>query len=560
MVPWWDRIEGRLNYELDALRQAGVEVTIDDDARTREKLIKLRLTLPEGRWLTRTLIAVFPDTYPYTRPEVSAPDLSLDHHQNPLHKNLCLLGRASANWRTTDTLASILETQLPLLAASVTDAVRPDEDVEEQQGEPVTTYLAYARGSVVFVDSGWKLPPDIRHGVFHVRLLDDRGVCAVVQSVGAANGVELAKGPFVIDDGQVVRGAWVRLDAPVVSNDPGAWMHAFETVHPLAKLELKKRPRFIGFVFPEELGYRTRGDGWVFVALEHQPGRFAGRLVRAARAGADDLAARFPQFRDLQRRRIAVFGLGCVGAPSLLEFARAGVGELRCADPDLVDVGTTVRWPFGVDAAGWPKAMVLKEFLRREYPWVNVRSFEHRVGSVLQESRDAQVLSEMFSEVDLVYDATAELGIQHLLSDLARERGIPYICISGTPGGNSGIVARMRHDGPSGCWTCFQHAMTDGRIELPPLIAGGEIQPQGCANVTFVGANYDFMEVALQGVRLAVATLLGRENRREDYRWDVAVLRNRDEDGQRIEPRWTVYPLERDPKCPACAYRQATAS
>jgi hypothetical protein len=60
------------------------------------------------------------------------------------------------------------------------------------------------------------------------------------------------------------------------------------------------------------------------------------------------------------------------------------------------------------------------------------------------------------------------------------------------------------------------------------------------------------MEVALQGVRMAAATLLARRGPRDDYDWDVAVVNLRDTGGRRIEPRWTVYTLERNPGCPVC--------
>jgi hypothetical protein len=377
-----------------------------------------------------------------------------------------------------------------------------------------------------------------------------------VESIQRTDGAELARAPFPLHGGVKTDGAWARLDSAVVSNDPLEWLRAFERAHPSGSLLIKRaKPRLIGLVFPEELGYRTIGDGWVFIDLRHERDRTGLRLVRCARAGVADLSARLPRFVDLEDRKIAVFGLGCIGAPSFLEFARAGVGELRCVEPDLVDVGTAVRWPFGVDAAGLSKAAVISEYVRREYPWVAVRSYEHRVGTVLQSSRDRDVLEKVLAGSDLVYDATAELGIQHLLSDQALKRGIPYVCISGTPGGASGVVARMRHDGVAGCWTCLQRAMNGGPVLLPVPIPGGAVQPRGCSNVTFVGANYDFMEIALQGVRLAIGTLLVRNEQTEDYDWDVAVLRSRKESGRRMAPSWTVYPLPRDAECPACQNR-----
>jgi molybdopterin/thiamine biosynthesis adenylyltransferase len=548
MAAWWDRIAGRLDYELAALRADDISATVDEEAKRRGVLM-LRLEMPEGTPLTRNLVAVFPDTYPYTRPEVLAPDLKLARHQNPFLKNLCLLGRETTNWRVNDTLAGILRTQLPLLA-HVVEVSNPG-DLEEAQGEPVSTYLNYDVGSTVFIDSGWNLPPDVRYGRMSLTVLDEDPLRAVVGPLKGADGTRLGRAPFSTT-GDQLEAPWVRLPSPVMAHDAQEWMAIFKRTHPIADFELKKKPRVVGFTFPEELGHLTHGDGWVFVSLDSRKARVLARLVRASRTGIQDLATRLPAFSSLLGKRVAVFGLGCIGAPSLLELARAGIGELRFLDPDAVEAGTAVRWPFGIEAAGWPKAAFLLDFVERHFPWVRVVAHEHRVGFPFQRQRDAEVLDQMLADVDLVYDATAELGIQHLLSDLARERGIPYVCISGTPGGVSGVVARISTHEGAGCWSCLQHAMTEAEIDLPQPLSDSQVQPQGCADPTFTGANYDFMEVALQGVRLALATLSGSENPKDDYLWDVAVLRLRDDEGQRIEPRWSVYPLMKDPECLAC--------
>jgi hypothetical protein len=549
MTPWWERIPGRLEYELEALKCAGIAAVVDERARERG-VIALRLTMPEGTPLTRNLLAEFPDTYPYTRPEVYAPDLSLPKHQNPFGKNVCLLGRATENWRTTDCLAGVLRTQLPLLAESLA-TTGGTADVEERQGEPFSTYLRYEEGSLVFIDSSWRLPPRVRHGTMSLLSLDDQVLRAVVRSIHAADGTQLAAGPFQPAAGEPRRALWVRLDAPVRDSSPHAWFTAFKSAHPNWALQMKKHSDLIGFVFPEQLDADTTGDGWVFIALEQEK-RLAPRLIRAARCGSADLAARLPLFTRALRLRIAVFGAGCVGAPSILEFAKSGVGELRFLDHDIVEAGTAVRWPFGLERAGWSKAVALADFIEQNYPWVKILSMQHRVGSPAQDLRDGYVLEQMLQGVHLVYDATAETGIQHLLSDLARERGLPYVCISGTPGGAGGVVARIGADAGSGCWTCLQRAMAQETIVLPAVTDELRVQPQGCADPTFTGANYDFMEVVLQGVRLGMATLLGFERPQDEYAWDVAVLRLRDDLGRRIVPEWTVYSLPKSPDCPNC--------
>jgi len=64
------------------------------------------------------MYAVFSDLYPYFRFEIYAETVSLAHHQNPIGKNLCLIGRETVNWRASDTLADFIRDRLPTVLAA----------------------------------------------------------------------------------------------------------------------------------------------------------------------------------------------------------------------------------------------------------------------------------------------------------------------------------------------------------------------------------------------------------------------------------------------------------
>lgn len=551
MRPWWERIQGRLQYELTALDRDGVRVARDDDAFARG-ILRLTLTLPEGSWPPSRLVAAYPDTYPWTRPEVSAIDIILDHHQNPFGKNLCLLGRSTSNWHPTDTLASLLSSQLPLLRQAL-ESPSP-QAFEELQGEPITTFYQYEMGGIVLVDSAWMLPHNIQAGRLRLASLGtSEPLRAVVIAINDLTGQQIARGPFNPPQAKTLDGMWFRSNQPIVENDPIRFIAALSQTHSGVDKALR-RYELIGVVFPEETGHRSTTDGWIFVRRQTS-GTKKGRqstttFVRAGRIGTSDVSARYPQFVTLQSRGVAAFGLGCLGAPSLLELARCGVARLKFLDADFVEPGTIVRWPLGVSAVGHLKAFALADFIGRNYPWVSIAARGHRIGGVDQEppNNDNVVLEDFLTQVDLIYDATAEIGLQNVLSELARERGLPYICVSAVAGGVGGIVARLRPPA-TGCWWCLQKSIEDNSIPIPQPCDGSAVQPQGCAAVTYVGADYDLQEVALQGVRLAIATLL-QDGR--DYDWDVGVVRLRGQDNGLIAPQWSTYALPRHPSCPIC--------
>ena len=281
---------------------------------------------------------------------------------------------------------------------------------------------------------------------------------------------------------------------------------------------------------------------------------------RAGRAGRDAVQERTPELRPLADKAVAVFGLGCVGAPSAMELARAAVGELRVLDHDHVDPATTGRWPFGLSVAGLYKAQVIPAVISRDYPSTRVRGIVHRLGGVRAPEAgarsDGDVLREMTEGASLIYDATAELGVHHLLSDWALELGLPYVGVVGTQGGWGGKVFRVLPGKTEGCWMCYRLACEDGTIPEPPADPKGTVQPVGCADPTFTGAGFDMAQVALTGVRVAVSTLCGgTAGGYPEAAWDVLHIAFRADDGTLIPPRFAEHTVKRHPQCPRCGER-----
>jgi hypothetical protein len=157
----------------------------------------------------------------------------------------------------------------------------------------------------------------------------------------------------------------------------------------------------LGVLFTEELTVATQGDGWAFLARgvgerSHQ------YLVRAMRAGPSDVASRIPALAGLRAKTVLVVGLGGIGAPSALELAKGGVGDLRLVDHDVLEPGPSVRYPFGLISAGFPKVHVLAEQIRSNWPYTKVTWVRERIGDVRTGGRpEFEVLDELLDGVDL---------------------------------------------------------------------------------------------------------------------------------------------------------------
>jgi tRNA A37 threonylcarbamoyladenosine dehydratase len=564
--PWWQRYPHWLDEELAELERLGIEYQRDETAFANG--VAQLLVYPEIDGHRQQFIVAYPDLYPDVRPEVFAPHLSLDHHQHPFTKNLCLIGRNSGYWRPTDTLATLLRDQLPDLLRSGQSSDKSEvATVEEHQAEPFSDYYVYQRSAMILVDSGWSLDSSVAGGTVQIAFEGQvPSIRGVVLEVSDDSGNVLAQADAALAKrfagGQKITGRWIRsgteirgkngaeFTAALIRQSPEGANATFRPVnHRLLNL--------IGVVFPEETDWRRNSDGWIFLERVKQvrTGPVEPHLIRAGYAGRNDLTARIPELATLNARRIAVFGLGSLGMPSAIAFARAGIGELRVLDSDFVEPGTTSRWPLGLSIVGLPKAQVLCDFLSREYPYTVVEKHVHRLGGIRNSLEDAsclEVLDEMLNGADLAYDALAEEGLTPLLDRMCRERGIPFVSVSGTNGAWGGTIVRTRHG--TGCWHCFLAAQLDGSLPFP-LEAPSDrwVQPVGCASPTFTGAGFDLERIVQEGVRLAIGTLTGEAgDGYPDCEWDVAIGDFRDNQTRAISPQWRVYPLTQRPECLAC--------
>jgi molybdopterin/thiamine biosynthesis adenylyltransferase len=574
LAPWWKEFPERLRFELKQLEDAGIEYQLNEAALEAGRVeLSVRTTVDAE---TVDLIVRFSDLYPYFRFEVFAAHLELPHHQNPFLKNLCFINGTTESWSPRDTLADFLRNRLPLvLQTGRSESPEQIATLEEHQGEPITSFYTYEKNSLLLVDSSWKIGPSVKTGELKI----DLEQCTVpilrgaVHEIRDANGKVLARAENVYASfqGQTITGRWVRIPQPLRQQDPSRlldhiYSHWPSLAKPIWQTVGDSQIDVVGVIFPEEVSWRRTADGWVFVVRIRRdlkgfsPGHhWITYLARAGRAGRVELSARTPELISLSDKRIAVVGLGCIGAPSAIEFARAGIGKLHLMDPDIVEPGTVVRWPLGLMAAGTSKAETLATFIRTNYPYTEASCWPHRLGDALgTQKSDLNVLEDFLSGVDLIYDATAEVGVQYLLSTLAARRSLPYVCISASPGAWGGRVARIVPSRSQGCWMCLQHSIDGGIIPVPPSKPDDVVQPTGCTFQTFTGANFDLLEVSLTGVRVAIATLLsGVEGGYPDLEWDVGVLSLRTGEGRPICPDWKTYKLEPHPSCELCQNRSA---
>ncbi|MEX0665387.1 MAG: hypothetical protein WD598_11565 [Acidimicrobiia bacterium] len=585
MQPWWETWAGRREAELAAFSRHNLAFTVDAE-RERGGQFVLRGVLPVDDEAI-DLVVAYPDTYPDIRFTVYAPNLTLDRHQNPFAKNLCVFPRASEHWRPTFLAADIIVDRVPDLVRVVRSGGQELRDLEEPQGEPRTDYYSYSPvGGVLIPDAVLRGAQGHDSGELTLRMARDtewlvRDVEALRDvSLGQALVLALRRGQQELGRaepeleqafvGPTWTGRWVRVTDPPATPDWSDFAQQLFTYHPDLDPHNGKAPshqpmQVIGLVFEEEVRQGVCEDAWMFVAVttprhsnkrkKNAPQPLRVKLLRGMRCGRDDLGVRVPELAPLQTKTVAVAGLGTLGSRIGRELARGLTRTVRVLDPDFVDAGTVVRWDRGLNAAGAAKALAVREDFRRDYPFTDIEVFLHCIGATGDGPRDGEILDAWAIDADLLIDATAEENVSAALAADARRMGMTFLVVWSIEG-LGGVVARII-PGRTGCYHCLELLLSpdhDG-IALPaPADPPRRIQPRGCADRTFTAPAADLSPLVDQATRLAYGELCGMdEGGYPRSSFDVHVLFLRAPDGSLIEPmRWEVHELQVHPDCQLC--------
>jgi hypothetical protein len=562
---WFERFSTRLAWELADFERRGLAFALDEDERRLRRRIVLRGAVKHGGEDIE-LTVVYPDTFPYFRPEVLAPDLKFSRHRNPFEGNLCLLDRSTRAWDSDWSGARLVTERVPLLL----DLLEAGGDQllagEVPQGEPMGFYYPPRLGSAVFVpEAALRLPRDVQSGRAVLAFgageqagLNLRALMTEISTKERKRARRLARveGPLAERfSGGRLDISWVRLGALPRSRDPRAFFQAAAKVADTAAA-----PRWqtaadgdvavLGVVYDEEVRQGVYEDSWLFAVLTRGRGPHAGQtvdyLTRGERLSRDYLQERIPGASALTGARIAIAGLGGIGAGLAMELARSQARELRLLDRDRVESGNIVRWPLGVPAIGYFKGDALAAAIQEHYPLTDIWKYYVAIGmpgspNAADAGREYDLLDHFLDGADVLIDATAEVGVGQLLADLAEERNIPVVIPWATEGLYGGAVAVV--DPPrTGCWMCLQHHLFDGTISLPPRSETGTVQPRGCATPTFTGSSFELLTIIAQAARATVRVLDGERD-------GVAMLALHDGRRPLPAPSWRTFALTEHQTC-----------
>lgn len=600
-TPWFELLPYRYNAELEALHKLDIDFSEDEDAKLNG-ILRLHLRIkgsnpnfdfPEKQFIYEIYV-VFPESYPWFRPDAYAYQLSLPRHQHLRGKNLCLLNRGSSEWDPTETFGELLESQLNdvLSKGAITDYQTVKEDPREQ-AEPYSEYYNVNKFAPILFDDSQipeiQTPLVIKEiGKITVGISSRSSFpCRMaITNTNLSGHAPIAAGEELLKvfSHKSVSGILITApEHPPITNDPNdvlRWLKSellktgkkFTPPNSNVKLDNGGVDFVIGITFPEEVTKGVAGMGWIFLVggslrtREDKKAKDHLYLAKAAYIGPAVSKERVPRLLPLSTKTASICGLGALGSFVAVELARCGIGILRLLDFDIVDPPTTVRWPLGLSAAGLQKTSVLAKFIKENYPSTKVEIFDHTIGSNPVEGNtkkfeetttDRMAADFLIKQSDLLIDATAEEGVTNYLTRIAVRKKLPHVVLYATPGAWGGVVMRWLPNVTEGCWNCMKHWQNDNPDEyVPPVDDQGLVQPPGCGDITFTGASFDLQQVSIAAVRMAVSLLCSKEeNGYQLIENDWAVVKLVDDRGIPIFPSWKSQKLTRHSNCGYCAQK-----
>ncbi|WP_306357929.1 MULTISPECIES: ThiF family adenylyltransferase [unclassified Nocardia] len=227
--------------------------------------------------------------------------------------------------------------------------------------------------------------------------------------------------------------------------------------------------------------------------------------IASATTGIELLQGHWP-VEVLQRKRVAVVGVGSIGSAAVHALVRCGVGVLDLIDPDRLLPHNLIRHTSSAKYVGKRKVDALALELRESNPHTAVRPLPFDV--VAEANRARQVLER----ADLVLCATDGIEPRRVVSHLARRARVDAVLACVLEDGAFGEVIRLRPWPTHGCLTCRREALQEqGAFDPEP----GLHRPYGEATthrpMTAVGSDLQLVATLLEAEGESDQRLPGEE-------------------------------------------------
>lgn len=137
----------------------------------------------------------------------------------------------------------------------------------------------------------------------------------------------------------------------------------------------------------------------------------------------------------LQKAKVGIAGLS-VGSSAVSAMAMMGIGNLKIADSDTLDLSNLNRIRSGVHSLGLPKTIITARNIFDLDPYINV--------DVFADGLAASNVEQFIGDLDVLIDEIDDVSIKIKLRLIAREKKIPVLMA--TDNGDNVLIDIERYD------------------------------------------------------------------------------------------------------------------
>lgn len=324
----------------------------------------------------------------------------------------------------------------------------------------------------------------------------------------------------------------------VVAPDGDAWKLITGTLN--SELSTVDR-HYIALQYPARAG----GIEWLFLVLPHTQKRAGGGIIlgrdtrkefgessvlcyRAYSIQNEDLWRRNETVvdRTIQRKTVALIGLGALGSRVAELLAQAGVGRFRLCDSDRLKTVNVARHIGGISDFGASKVRVVYSRLLNINPRLLFLN-----GDLMPANADDNLdrLQKFMSEADLVISTTADESVESVINQIAVMLRKPVLYARSLRRASMGraFLVRPGIDACKSCLAGYAYAGRNGKsvpadwIDIPET--EGDVLLHECGRPVIAGSAADLSFISTLTARIAIDFLEGTDDSTNHWVWTRAA-------------------------------------
>ncbi|UCG01929.1 MAG: ThiF family adenylyltransferase [Candidatus Heimdallarchaeota archaeon] len=269
--------------------------------------------------------------------------------------------------------------------------------------------------------------------------------------------------------------------------------------------------------------------------------------------------------RVLNKKRVAIIGMGSGGALLALYLAKSGVKEFIFIDDDHLETHNIIRHICDLDNLGRFKTLAVKDYIKARIPDVKIQTVERKFD--LHTKADFDFFNSILLDMDLIAAVSGEHDVNYAINDFihSNQLNIPVIYAGTFDGVKGGLMFKVDPRNEDFCYHCiYSKPDENGTIQTKAIPTTIELEQKISYDRTLqeqlaqpgLGLDVDNLTILLSKFCLDILLTGGEHSLyhfpHNFYMWFNRTIMKSNESSVKFEGLELYYyeDLEKDSNCP----------